>query len=63
MHSDEVEFKQIPVVHELPGGKGRERVISFADEVKYLSKASRTVKDATMLAVERESAPTLNCSR
>jgi integrase len=43
---------QIPIVHELPGGKGRERVISFAEEVMYLSKASRTVSDAATLAVD-----------
>ena len=43
---------QATTVHELPGGKGRERVISFAEEVRYLSKASRTVKDAAMLAVD-----------
>ncbi len=43
---------QQPTIHELPGGKGRERVISFAEEVLYLSKASRTVKDAAMLAVD-----------
>jgi integrase len=43
---------QTPTIHELPGGKGRERVISFAEEVLYLSKASQTVKDAAMLAVD-----------
>jgi integrase len=43
---------QVPTIHELPGGKGRERVISFAEEVRYLSKASQTVKDAAMLAVD-----------
>ena len=42
----------VPTIHELPGGKGRERVISFAEEVRYLSKASQTVKDAAMLAVD-----------
>jgi len=39
-------------VHELPGGKGRERVLSFAEEIRYLSKASRTVRDAAMLAAD-----------
>jgi integrase len=43
---------QTPAIHELPGGKGRERVISFAEEVLYLSKASQTVKDAAMLAAD-----------
>ena len=41
-----------PAVHELPGAKGRERVISFAEELLYMAKASRTVKDAAMLAVD-----------
>src|SRR5262249_61960211 len=43
-------ISQTPAVHELPGGKGRERVISFAEEGLYLSKASQTVKDASTLA-------------
>jgi integrase len=43
---------QAPTVHELPGGKGRERVIAFEEEVRYLSKASRTVRDAAMLAAD-----------
>jgi integrase len=43
---------QTPSVHELPGGKGREHVVSFAEELQYLSKASQTVKDAAMLAVD-----------
>ena len=43
---------QTPSVHELPGGKGRERVISFAEELRYLSKASQTVRDAAMLAAD-----------
>lgn len=41
-----------PAVHELPGAKGRERVISFAEELQYIAKASRTVKDVAMLAVD-----------
>src|SRR5271166_3170538 len=45
-------IQQIPAVHELPGGKGRERVITFAEELQYLAKASQTVKDAAMLAVD-----------
>ncbi len=42
----------VPTKHELAGGKGRERVVTFAEEVRYLSKASKTVKDAAMLAVD-----------
>jgi len=43
---------QAPAIHELPGGKGRERVIGFAEEVRYLSHASQTLKDAAMLAAD-----------
>ena len=42
----------IPSIHELPGGKGRERVISFGEEVVYLAKASQTLRDAAMLAAD-----------
>jgi integrase len=45
-------ISQAPAIHELPGGKGRERVISFAEELIYLSKASATVRDAALLAVD-----------
>ncbi|HZQ68120.1 MAG TPA: tyrosine-type recombinase/integrase [Terriglobales bacterium] len=45
-------IQQTPTIHELPGGKGRERVISFAEEISYLSKASQTVRDAALLAVD-----------
>jgi integrase len=45
-------IQQAPTIHELPGGKGRDRVLSFAEEVLYLSKASPTVRDAAMLAVD-----------
>jgi integrase len=41
---------QTPNIHELPGGKGRDRVISFAEEAQYLAAASRTVRDAAILA-------------
>jgi integrase len=41
---------QSPNIHELPGGKGRERVISFAEEAQYLAAASRTVRDAAIMA-------------
>jgi integrase len=43
---------QPPTTHELPGGSGRERVISFAEELRYLAKASQTVRDTAMLAVD-----------
>jgi integrase len=43
---------QSPMIHELPGGKGRERVISFAEEAQYLSAASGTVRDAAILAAD-----------
>jgi integrase len=43
---------QAPVIHELPGGKGRERVISFVEEAAYLAAASATVRDAAMIAAD-----------
>jgi integrase len=43
---------QTPNVHELPGGKGRDRVISFAEESRYLSAASQTVRDAATIAAD-----------
>src|SRR5436309_1939976 len=45
-------IEQAPVIHELPGGKGRERVISFVEEAHYLAAASATVRDAAMLAAD-----------
>jgi integrase len=45
-------ISQTPSIHELPGGKGRDRVISFAEEAQYLATASETVRDAAMLAVD-----------
>lgn len=41
---------QTPNIHELPGGKGRDRVISFVEEAQYLGAASRTVRDAAIIA-------------
>lgn len=41
-----------PAVHELPGAKGRDRVIGFADELRYMGKASQTVRAAALLAVD-----------
>jgi integrase len=43
---------QTPTIHELPGGRGRERVLSFEEESKYFSVASKTVRDAAMLAAD-----------
>jgi hypothetical protein len=43
---------QTPTIHELPGGKGRDRVISFAEEILYLSKASQTGRDVATLAAD-----------
>lgn len=45
-------ISQSPMIHELPGGKGRERVISFAEEALYLAAASGTVRDAAILAAD-----------
>lgn len=41
-----------PVIHELPQSQGRDRVLSFAEEAKYLAKASGNLRDATILAVD-----------
>ena len=41
-----------PVIHELPQAKGRDRVVSFEDEAKYLAKASENLRDAAILAVD-----------
>ncbi|MGB9152019.1 MAG: tyrosine-type recombinase/integrase [Alphaproteobacteria bacterium] len=43
---------RIPAIHELPQSKGRDRVLSFAEEAKYLAKASENLRDATILAVD-----------
>ncbi len=43
---------RIPVIHELPQSKGRDRVLNFAEEAKYLAKASENLRDATILAVD-----------
>jgi integrase len=41
-----------PVIHELTQPKGRDRVVSFAEEALYLAKASENLRDATILAVD-----------
>jgi integrase len=43
---------RVPTIHELPQSKGRDRVLSFAEEAKYLAKASENLRDATVLAVD-----------
>ena len=46
-----------PAVHELPGKVNRERVISFAEERRYLAEASPTLRDITTLAVDTSLRP------
>jgi integrase len=41
-----------PVIHELPGGKGRERVISFDEERRYLEAAGWNRRTLATLAVD-----------
>ncbi len=43
---------RVPAIHELPQSKGRDRVVSFAEEAKYLAKASGNLRDAAILAVD-----------
>lgn len=43
---------RVPVIHELPQSKGRDRVVSFQEEAKYLAKASENLRDAAILAVD-----------
>lgn len=43
---------RVPSIHELPQSKGRDRVLSFAEEAKYLAKASDNLRDAAILAVD-----------
>ena len=45
-------LSQTPSIHELPGGKGRDRVIGFAEEARYLAAASHTVRDAAIMAAD-----------
>ena len=41
-----------PAIHELPQPDGRDRVVSFVEEAKYLANASDNLRDATILAVD-----------
>lgn len=43
---------RVPAIHELPQPKGRDRVLSFEEEAKYLAKASGNLRDAAILAVD-----------
>ena len=43
---------RVPAIHELPQPKGRERVLSFEEEARYLAKASGNLRDAAILAVD-----------
>ena len=43
---------RVPAIHELPQPKGRERVVSFAEEALYLANASENLRDAAILAVD-----------
>jgi integrase len=45
-------LKHLPSIHELPQPKGRDRVVSFEEEAKYLAKASENLRDAAILAVD-----------
>jgi integrase len=45
-------LERAPAIHELPQAQGRNRVLSFAEEAKYLAKASENLRDATILAVD-----------
>jgi integrase len=41
-----------PAIHELPLAKGRDRMLSFAEEAKSLAKASDNLREATVLEVD-----------
>jgi integrase len=41
-----------PSIHELPGAKGRDYVVGFEDEAKYLNRASATLRDLAVLATD-----------
>jgi integrase len=46
------ELDKAPACHELPGQKGRDRVLSFTEEAAYLKHATPNLRDATILAVD-----------
>lgn len=45
-------INKAPATRELPGAEGRDRVLSFAEELKYLSAATRTLHDAALLMID-----------
>jgi integrase len=45
-------LEHAPAVHELPQPKGRDHVVSFSEEARYLAHASENLRDATILAVD-----------
>ncbi len=45
-------LEHAPAVHELPQPKGRDHVVSFREEARYLAHASDNLRDATILAVD-----------
>jgi integrase len=46
-----------PTIREMPQSKGRDRVVSFAEEALYLAKASDNLRDAAILAVDTGTRP------
>jgi integrase len=52
-----VEWKKLdrakaPIIHELPQGEGRDRVVTFKEEQLYLAKATENLRDATVVACD-----------
>lgn len=45
-------LQHAPAIHELPQPAGRNRIVSFADEARYLAKASENLRDAAILAAD-----------
>jgi len=45
-------IERAPVVHELPGEARRERVVSFAEEARYLGAAAATLRQVAILAAD-----------
>ncbi len=43
---------RLPAIHELPQPKGRDRVVSFEEEARYLVMASENLRDSAILAVD-----------
>jgi integrase len=41
-----------PTIHELPQPDGRDQIVSFTDEARYLANASDNLRDGTILAVD-----------